>query len=67
MPILSAWLMRWKYRLLSWLFYRPDMLKRSTKVEGMLYEHYRQKTSPTPEECREMARILMISDKWREG
>ena len=43
------------------------MLKRSTKVEGMLYEHYRQKTSPTPEECREMARILMISDKWREG
>lgn len=51
---------RWKFRFLCWFFDRPDALKRRVEVEDALNTHYKNKTSPTPEECRELALKLGV-------
>lgn len=53
-------LTRWKYRLIAWFFDRPDALARRVAVENRLLTHYTKRTSPTPEECRDMAHKLGV-------
>lgn len=54
MPVL----VRWKYRFLCWFYDRPDALARRVKVENALLGHFARGTSPSPEECRDMAVLL---------
>lgn len=53
-------LTRWRYRLLCWFFDRPDSLARRVRVENELMRHATRGTSPTPQECREMAQTLGV-------
>ena len=38
-------------------------LSRRVKVENILIEHYGKKTSPTPQECFELAKMLGIPEE----
>lgn len=51
---------RWKYRFIVWFFDKPDALSRRVKVENILINHFLKKTSPTPEECHELAKQLGV-------
>lgn len=51
---------RWKYRFICWFFDGPDSLQRRVKVENALLAHAEKGTSPTPSECRELARALGV-------
>lgn len=51
---------RWKYRLLFWFRDGPNAFGRRVTVENKLWAHYKHKTSPTPQECKEMAIILGV-------
>lgn len=55
-------LMRWKYRIIVWFFDRPDALACRVAVENRLLAHYTKRTSPTPEECRDMAHKLGVPE-----
>jgi hypothetical protein len=46
---------RWKYRFICWFFDRPDALSRRVEVENVLLVHFKKGTSPTPDECRDLA------------
>ena len=57
-------LVRWKYRFISWFFDRPDALHRRLVVEDVLLRHAKDKTSPTPKECKALALKLGVSTWW---
>jgi len=38
-------------------------LSRRVKIENILIEHYGKKTSPTPQECFELAKMLGIPEE----
>ena len=40
-------------------------LSRRVKVENILIEHFSKKTSPTPQECFELAKMLGIPEEHR--
>lgn len=61
--VVKRWLVRWKYRLIVWFFDRPDALARRVAVENRLLAHYTKRTSPTPEECRDLALRLGTASK----
>jgi hypothetical protein len=48
-------LTRWRYRFICWFYAQPDALARRVEVENVLLAHAKNKTSPTPEECRALA------------
>ena len=52
--------MRWRYRLMCWFFDRPDALNRRATVESELWAHAKAGTSPSPEECRDLALRLGV-------
>ena len=41
---------------------RIDALRRRVKIENKLFNYYSKKTSPTPEECLQMAVDLGVPD-----
>ena len=41
---------------------RIDALRRRAKIENRLFNYYSKKTSPTPEECLQMAVDLGVPD-----
>lgn len=57
-------LLRWKYRFIVWFRHEPDALMRRCKVELKLLAHANRNTSPTPEECRDMA-LQLGTPSWR--
>lgn len=57
---MKALLRRCKYRYYNWFYGRPDWLERSVAVENVLLKHYKAKTSPTPDECFQLAMKLGV-------
>lgn len=53
-------LRRWKYRFIVWFYGEPDALSRRVSVESKLLAHYKAKTSPTSQECMDLALELGV-------
>ena len=64
---MKAALIRWKYRFICWFYNEPDSLSRRVEVENVLLTHYKKKTSPTPEECKNLALKLGIPEWFKSG
>jgi hypothetical protein len=56
---------RWKFRFIVWFFNKPDQLDRSVHVEGVLMQHAKNGTSPSSEECRQLALNLGIPTRFQ--
>lgn len=59
-------LRRWKYRFIVWFIDKPDSLDRRVQVENVLLAHFKNKTSPTQQECKDMAMKLGVPSRWHK-
>lgn len=56
----------WKYRFIVWFIDKPDSLDRRVLVENALLTHFKNNTSPTPQECKDLAMKLGVPTWWNK-